>query len=83
MRMRALMVCAMLAACAYDPPMKADHDAVKYRADLKKCQVQSANAINAVRNATVGSTLRNMFDSDQPIREDILKCMQSRGYSLG
>lgn len=74
--------CIALAACAYDPPVKADHDLPKYRADLKKCQIQSSNTVSAVRNATVGSALRNIFASDEPVREDIRKCMQARGYSL-
>ena len=82
MKQAAIMACVLLAGCAYDPPAKGDHTALKYRNDLKKCQIQSANAVNVVRNATVGSTLRNIFDSNEPIREDIRKCMQSKGYVL-
>ncbi len=32
-----LMAVLAVAACAYDPPVKADHDSVKYKSDLTKC----------------------------------------------
>ena len=84
MRMRVVLACCLLGGCVnyYDPPVQGDHDAPKYEADLKKCRKQVNLPANRIANATVGSSIRSIFKSDDPQRRDIEKCMQEKGYVL-
>lgn len=84
MQMRAVLACCLLAGCAnyYDPPVRGDHSTEKYQADLKKCHAQVNPPANRKANATVGSTIRSMFKSDDPQRDATRTCMLSKGYVL-
>ena len=75
-----LMAGVLLAGCAYDPPVQADHAAPKYEADLAKCRKQAALAAGRIANATPQSSIRSLFASDEPERQDIRECMRGRGY---
>jgi hypothetical protein len=77
-----LVAVLLLGACAYDPPVKADHDAVKYKSDLAKCQKQGAKTAAYTSAATPSSMVMALFKSSEPERQDVRTCMQSRGYVL-
>ena len=64
----------------YDPPMKADHDAPKYRADLDKCRKQVILPARRINNATVASAIGSQFKSEDPQRHDMVLCMNGKGY---
>ncbi len=73
----------LLAACAsYDPPFAGDHGAARYRTDLQRCQKQASAKATRAANATPQSSIRALFASDAPERQDMVACMQSRGYAL-
>jgi hypothetical protein len=82
MKLRAVMVCTLLSGCVlyYDPPVKADHDAPKYKSDLSKCQKQVNLPAGRIANATVGKAIVSLFKSDDPQRHDIEACMNGKGY---
>jgi hypothetical protein len=71
-----------LAACAYDPPMRADHQSAQYRADLKTCQKDGTAA--ADKRSKAFGYLFLSYPVSYPIvrRQEIRKCMQGRGYAL-
>ncbi len=83
MRMRAVWACCLLSGCVlyYDPPVKADHAAQKYKSDLAKCQKQVNDPAGRIANATVGKAIRSLFKSDDPQRHDIEICMNGKGYA--
>ena len=73
----------LLAGCAsYDPPVAGDHASVKYRADLVRCRKQASTAASRKANATPQSAFMALFDSGDQERQDVLTCMQARGYAL-
>ena len=78
-----LLLAILPAACAnYDPPMAGDHTAPRYQADAARCRKQASAAAARTANATPQSALRAAFASDEPQREAVRSCMQSRGYAL-
>ncbi len=74
----------LLAGCAakYDPPLAGDHAAARYQGDLAKCQKQATTKATKTANATPQSSVRAVFASDEPMRQDVTSCMQGRGYAL-
>ena len=73
----------LLSACAaYDPPVTGDHTAFRYQTDLQRCRKQADAAAARTANATPSSAVRAVFTSDEPERQQIRSCMQSRGYQL-
>jgi hypothetical protein len=82
MRMCAILSCGLLAGCMnfYDPPVKADHDAPKYEADLDKCRKQVNLPAGRINNATVAKAIASQFKSSDPQRHDIEICMNGKGY---
>ncbi len=70
-----------LAGCAaYDPPMAGDHATFRYQTDLERCRKQADATAARAANATPTSAIRAVFASDEPKRQQIRSCMQSRGY---
>ncbi len=80
---RCFVLMAVLAAgaCAYDPPVKADHDSVKYKSDLAKCQKQAAKTAAYTSGATPSAAILAQFSSSEPEHKEIRTCMQARGYA--
>jgi hypothetical protein len=81
---RHLILVAALAvgACAYDPPLKADHDSAKYKSDLAKCQKQAAKTAAYTSGATPQAAIGSLFTSSEPEHKEIRTCMQGRGYTM-
>ena len=70
-----------LAGCAaYDPPMAGDHTTFRYQTDLQRCRKQAEAAAARTANATPTSSIHAIFASNEPERQQIRSCMQSRGY---
>ena len=76
----AALLCLAGCASSYDPPLAGDHSAVRYQLDLQRCQKQAGIAASRAANATPQSAVRAVFASDEPERQQIRSCMQSRGY---
>ncbi len=81
MKRLVLTAALLLGACAYDPPMKADHDSYKYKTDLAKCQKQAAKTAAYTNAGTPQAALLSVFNSPEPEHQDIRTCMQARGYA--
>jgi hypothetical protein len=83
MKISAVLACTLLTGCVmyYDPPVKADHSAQKYKHDLAKCQKQVTLPAGRIANATVGKAIISLFKSDDPQRHDIAVCMNDKGYA--
>lgn len=76
-----LLLVLLVAGCAgYDPPMAGDHTTVRYQTDLRRCRKQADSKATRAANATPQSSIRAVFESDDPERHDVVVCMQSRGY---
>ena len=71
-----------LAACAYDPPMQADHGAPHYVADLAHCQ----DAARAAADTAVKQRfhLFIIYPVSVPIERRVQTriCLESKGYKL-
>jgi hypothetical protein len=74
---------ALLAAsgCAYDPPMRADHAAPAYRADLAACTDKAdTDADRAVKKrGYLFATYPISFPLEK--RAQVRACMERRGYA--
>jgi hypothetical protein len=81
-----LMVPALLVAlagcAAYDPPVRGDHTADKYKTDLEACRTSSREAIR-LRNAdTLTTWLISPVTGPPEVRAAIRACMEKDGYVL-
>jgi hypothetical protein len=78
----ALLPILTLAACAYDPPMRADHAAPQYQADLRTCQKDGTTAADKRTHAY--GYLFLSYPVSYPIvrHQEIRKCMEGKGYPL-
>ena len=81
-RVLGLIAVLLLGACAYDPVIKTDHDAAKYKSDLAKCQRQAAKTQAYTTGATPSAALLSVFSSSEPEHKDIRTCMRNRGYPV-
>jgi hypothetical protein len=73
---------AMLAACAYDPPVVADHRASAYQTDLTACRgIADRNAHHQVMSS---GPLFLTYPLSLPLKERIetRRCMVGKGYKL-
>ncbi len=72
----------VLAGCAYDPPMRADHASATYRKDLVACQ--DAGDKEAHRRVMASGILFLTYPASLPIQQRIQtrKCMEGKGYKL-
>jgi hypothetical protein len=72
----------VLAGCAYDPPMRADHAAASYQKDLAACQ--EAGDKEADRRVMASGILFLTYPVSLPIEQRIQtrKCMEGKGYKL-
>lgn len=72
----------IVAGCAYDPPMRADHHASAYRTDLAVCQ--EAGSKEADRRVLASGLLFLTYPVSQPVQTRIAtrKCMEGKGYEL-
>lgn len=77
----ALLVCLVLTACAYDPPVQGDRASISYQRSLKACRGAAEHA-EGQRNGTPSAAFVNLFDFQQTERHDVRTCMQARGYAL-
>ena len=73
---------AMMASCAYDPPMRADHSSPPYKADLASCRETAHKEADRVVKAR--GLLFLTYPISLPIerRVQLRKCMQGKGYKL-
>ncbi|MBV8094768.1 MAG: hypothetical protein JOY71_15590 [Acetobacteraceae bacterium] len=78
-------ICLLLlvAGCAYDPPMAADHAAPKYKTDLAACQDSAGK--EASRRVKARFPLFVTYPISFPVEKRIetRKCMEGKGYKLG
>lgn len=79
--MRAVLpVLLLLAACGYTPPPRTDTAAPQYKADLKKCEDDTAGAVNK-RNAKTGLVwFASGVTRWGEIGDGVAACMASHGY---
>jgi hypothetical protein len=71
-----------LAACAYDPPMRADHASAAYQKDLAACQ--DAGEKEAHRRVMASGILFLTYPVSLPVEQRVQtrKCMEGKGYKL-
>jgi hypothetical protein len=79
-RCLALAALLGLAACAYDPPMRADHAAPAYRADLKACRASGSRQANLVVSRRFPIWVAYPFTYPPEARRQIRACMEAKGY---
>ena len=74
----------LLAGCAapYDPPVAGDRGSAKYKSDITRCRKDANTAATRKANATPQSSVMSMFDSGDAERQDVVRCMEGRGYAL-
>ncbi len=77
-----LAMTCVLAGCAYDPPMRADHAAAGYRRDLTLCR--EAGDKEANRRVMASGGLFLTYPISLPIEErvQVRKCLEGKGYHL-
>lgn len=77
-----ILLALSLAACAYDPPMQADHASAAYQADLHGCRKSAA--VSASRTVHATGPLFLIYPVSYPLqkRTDVRRCMQGKGYTL-
>lgn len=77
-----IMLALGLVACAYDPPMQANHGSAVYQADLRACRKSAATTASRTVHAT--GPMFMTYPISYPIQDriDIRRCMQAKGYSL-
>jgi len=77
-----LAVGLALAACAYDPPMRADHASATYQKDLASCQ--DAGEKEAHRRVMASGILFLTYPVSLPVEQRVQtrKCMEGKGYKL-
>jgi hypothetical protein len=82
--MRAVIVLAGLAltACAYDPPVAADHTAPQYLADLQACRQSVDARVDLQGRTTFPRFLMSPFTGPPRKRAGIRDCMVAKGYAL-
>ncbi len=79
---RPIALALLLAGCAaYDPPLAGDHAAAGYRSDLKRCRKDVDAEVSRKANASPSSAVAAMFASDKPEHDQVLACMEARGYA--
>ncbi len=83
-KVRAFIAAAacLVAGCAYDPPMQADHDSAAYQADRAACQDKGSEA--AYKRAVATFPLFVTYPISLPIliRIETRKCLEAKGYKL-
>lgn len=80
---RLLILLALpLCACAYDPPVQADHQSASYQADLKQCRKTGDAQANKIVKASGPLFLTYPVSYPIKARTQIRKCMQDKGYNL-
>lgn len=70
----------LLAACAYDPPMQADHASAAYRADLKACDASGSKEADRIEKAYAWRYYTYPISYPFERRSQIRKCMTGKGY---
>jgi hypothetical protein len=82
---RSALVIAILlvSGCAsYDPPVKGDHAAEKYRTDLEACRTSSTETVRLKNADTPWTWIKSPITGPPEVRADIRKCMTGKGYAL-
>ena len=67
---------------AYDPPVKGDHTAERYKADLDACRTSSSHSVYLKNAATPGTWIISPITGPSAVRAAIRTCMQGKGYQL-
>ncbi len=84
-KMRAFVAMAtacLLAACAYDPPMQADHISAAYQTDLAACQESGSNEAHRRVMATFPLFATYPISLPIEIRVQTRRCLEAKGYKL-
>ena len=71
-----------LSACAYDPPMQADHASAAYQANLHACRKSAAVAASRTVHATGPMFLTYPISYPIQKRIEVRRCMEGKGYKL-
>jgi hypothetical protein len=82
-RLRILLALPLcVCACAYDPPVQANHQSASYQADLK--QRRKTGDEQATKIVKASGILFLTYPVSYPVkaRAQIRKCMQDKGYNL-
>lgn len=66
----------------YDPPVRGDHTAEQYKADLEKCRATSTESVRLKNAATPGRWIISPFTGPPAVRAAIRTCMAGKGYTL-
>jgi hypothetical protein len=84
MRLHLLAIATVLGvgACAYDPPMRADHASRAYRADLKACRASAARAASLAVSRRFPTWVAYPYTYPREDHRQIRACMTGKGYTL-
>ncbi len=77
-----LIASLALSACAYDPPMRADHATPSYQADLAACRKSGVAEADRRMNAFAYLFLTYPISYPFERRQRVRLCMQGKGYAL-
>ncbi len=81
-RLCLLSLIVMAGCSAYDPPVAGDRSSAKYKSDIARCRKEASTASARKANATPQSFIMSNFDSGAAERQNVVTCMQVRGYAL-
>lgn len=81
-RLFAIAAALGLGACAYDPPVRADHAAAAYRADLKTCRASAAREANLAVSRRFPTWIAYPYTYPREDHRLIRACMTGKGYTL-
>jgi hypothetical protein len=83
-RLKLAAVLLGLSACGapYDPPIKGDHGADQYKADLEKCRTAARESVRLKNAATPERWIISPFTGPPAVRAAIRTCMVGKGYTL-
>ncbi len=79
-----LAMAAMMAGTggcsAYDPPVRADHGAEKYKTDLEACRTSVAHDVYIKNAGDIGTWIISPVTGPAQRREGVRACMAGKGY---
>ncbi len=67
---------------SYDPPVKGDHAAEKYKTDLNACRSSATEAVRLKNADTPWTWIKSPFTGPPEVRAAIRTCMVGKGYVL-
>jgi hypothetical protein len=78
----ALLLAASACGAPYDPPVRGDHTAAQYKADLEKCRTTSRESVRLKNAGTPERWVISPFTGPPAVRAAIRTCMAGKGYTL-